>query len=102
MIGKNSRLVWVIKRAPFISRRARLRGFWHYIVRGYRYEICIRCGRPVGPHTGSWWYVSEDLWNDIIGEPTGVLCPPCFTTAGDAVGVPICWRATHDKGKAYR
>jgi hypothetical protein len=97
MIGSNSRLVWIIKQAPFASRRARLRGFWHYIMRGYQYEICKQCGRPVGPHTGSWWYAPTNLWAELIGEPIGTLCPPCFTAAGDAVGISIYWRAVRDQ-----
>lgn len=92
----DSRIAWSLFRAPFASRRARLRGFWHYIVRGHRYEICTRCGRPVGPHTGSWWSAADDLWATVIGDPHGVVCPPCFTAAADAKAVPLRWEAVRD------
>jgi len=90
------RITWVLSKAPFASRRARLRGAWHIIMRGYRCEICIRCGRPVGPHTGSWWSASDDLWAVVIGDPHRVVCPPCFTDAADARGVRVCWKAAVD------
>ncbi len=96
------RLLWIVKRAPFSSRRARLRAFWHYIIRNYHYEICIRCGRPVGPHTGSWWYSTTVLWDKVIGDSTTIVCPPCFTEAANAKDLAICWRATHDIGQSYR
>lgn len=90
-----SRLRWVLT-APFESRRARLRGAWHYLVRRYRYEICMACGRPVGPHTGSWWHAPDELWIEVNGGPVGVRCPPCFTAACQARGYWIHWEATLD------
>jgi hypothetical protein len=74
-----------------------LRGFWHYIVRRYRYEICKRCGRPVGPCTGSWWSANDLLWAAVIGDPHGTVCPPCFTAAADSKGIPVRWEAARDE-----
>lgn len=91
----NSRALWW-HHAPFESRRARLRGFWNLMARGYRYEICMACGRPVGPHTGSWWAAPDDLWLRVVGDPHGVVCPPCFTRKAEALGIPVFWRATED------
>lgn len=90
---QSGRVRWVLTEKVFASRRARLRAFWHYILRRYRYEICMECGRPVGPHTGSWWQAPDDLWEQVTGGPSGVMCPPCFTAAADAIGEPIYWRA---------
>lgn len=89
----NSRVLWLAWRAPFESRRARLRGIWHSGVCRYRYEICMACGRPVGPHTGSWWTASDALWKGVIGDPAGVVCPPCFTRKAAAQGIIVSWRA---------
>lgn len=88
----SGRVRWVLS-APFASRRARLRAVWHYIGRGYEYEICMTCGRPVGRATGSWWGAPDDLWRRVSGDANGVLCPLCFTAAADALGEPIHWEA---------
>jgi hypothetical protein len=96
-MGPDSRVLWVMRRAPFASLRARVRGVWHYIVRRHRYEICMACGRPVGPHTGSWWRASDELWQRVIGDPTAVVCPPCFTSSADAAGIAVRWEAIADE-----
>jgi hypothetical protein len=96
VLAPDSRLIWVLSRAPFASRQARLRGFWHSMVRRYRYELCMHCGRPVGPHTGSWWLAPDELWLRVIGDPTGVVCPPCFTHAADEIGVRVRWDAVQE------
>lgn len=90
--NSDSRLRWLLT-ARFISRRARCRAFWHYIVRRYPYEICMDCGRRVGPHTGSWWGAPDDLWERVNGSYNGVMCPPCFTAKADTLGLPIHWEA---------
>lgn len=97
MIFPNSRVLWITRRAIFASRRARVRGFWHFIVRGYRYEICMRCGAPVGPHTGSWWRAPDELWERVIGDPGEVVCPPCFTRQADELGIPVRWEVSVDR-----
>jgi hypothetical protein len=92
----NSRVLWLAWRAPFESRRARLRGCWHIVVRGYAYEICMACGRPVGPRTGSWWAAPDVLWKRVIGDRHGVVCPPCFTRKAADKGIVVSWRAVED------
>jgi hypothetical protein len=87
-----SRLRWLLT-APFETKRARLRAVWHFWVRRYPYEICMTCGRPVGPHTGSWWKADTELWFAVNGGYDGVLCPPCFTAGADAIGEPVHWEA---------
>lgn len=53
---------------------ARVRCFWHHVVRGYRYEVCGECGRPVEQV----WWAPEDLWLEAMGWEGGLLCIPCF------------------------
>lgn len=96
MILPNSRVLWVTRRAPFTSRRARVRAFWHYIVRRYRYEVCKNCGRPVGPHTHSWWLAPDELWLAVMDVPSGVVCPPCFTDAALARGIHVRWEVVQE------
>lgn len=90
-----SRIAWV-RSAPFASTSARRRALWHYVIRRYAYEICLDCGRPVGPHTGSWWSAPDLLWNTVVGAEEGVLCPPCFTGRAQARGFVIKWEAVID------
>lgn len=92
------RLRWVQKQRG--GRRARVRCFWHTAVRGYAYEVCDECGRPVGATTGSWWSAPDDLWHEVVGTPaddhSGVLCPPCFTLKAERVGVLVRWEAVQE------
>lgn len=53
---------------------ARLRAFWHHVVRGYRYEVCGECGRPVEQV----WNAPDELWQEVMGWPGGLLCIRCF------------------------
>lgn len=81
----------------FHSRRALLRAAWYGVVKGYDGELCLRCGRPVMPHTGSWWTTDEDLWHRIGGDEFGVLCPPCFTNVAQVHEVYVHWRAVTER-----
>ena len=81
---------WLTERRS--TRRAAWRGFWHIILR-YDGEICLRCGRRVMPHTGSWWHAPEDLWVTCGGPEHGVLCPPCFTDLAARRGLIVYWEA---------
>jgi hypothetical protein len=89
---------------PFVSRisyvlwrrrwkgglTARARAFWHHVVRGYRYEICDECGRPVGLV----WLAADDLWLEVSGTKAGVRCISCFNTELEKRGVFVSWRPT--------
>lgn len=85
------------RRGRFRSRAACLRAIWHGVVRRYDCEICLRCGRPVMEHTGSWWHAPDDLWALAGGDPFGVLCPPCFTELLDQHGVNVHWEPAPDE-----
>lgn len=81
---------------PRAGVRVNLRRLYWIFVRGYEYEICNRCGAPVGLCTGSWWGAHDALWERVNGRSEGVLCPPCFTAACDALGIHIRWEAVVD------
>lgn len=90
-----TRFGWLVS-APFATPRARLRAIWHFGIKRYDYEICMECGRPVGPHTDSWWSADDVLWQEMTGSEHGVLCPPCFTGICRERGVHIYWKAAID------
>ena len=69
---------------------ARARGFWHHVVRGYRYEICGECGRPVGLV----WLADDQLWLDVMGHEGGMMCIPCFDAELESRDVFVSWRPT--------
>lgn len=81
------RLRWVLRGKSFTSRRARARGFWHYVVRGHRCEICGGCGRPVGLV----WMADDALWLEVMGSRYGVRCVRCFDAAADQLGITVYW-----------
>lgn len=66
---------------------ARLRAFWHYVVRGYRYEVCDECGRPVGLV----WLTVNELWSQVVGSDAGIRCVGCFDAELERRGVSACW-----------
>lgn len=57
---------------------------------------CADCGLPTPYATGSYWLAPDDLWNDVVGSPALVLCPPCFTDRAAAKGIAVSWRAVRD------
>jgi hypothetical protein len=69
---------------------AQIRAFWHHVVRGYRYEICGECGRPVGLV----WFAPDDLWLEVSGSEAGISCIPCFDAKLESRGVYVSWRPT--------
>lgn len=67
---------------------ARLRAFWHHVVRRHRLEICGECGRPVNQV----WITEDSLWRDVMGTDGGTLCIPCFDAELEDRGVYVAWR----------
>jgi DNA-directed RNA polymerase subunit RPC12/RpoP len=67
---------------PTVGWRARARAFWHFVVLAYAYEVCARCGRPVG----CVWHAPDDLWLAVNGQDAGVLCPQCFSSGAQELG----------------
>ena len=43
---------------------------------------CQRCERRNIP-----WSADNDLWNEVVGSPNGILCPLCFADAARAKGI---------------
>jgi hypothetical protein len=69
---------------------SRLRGGWYYLARGYRYEICEECGRPVGLV----WVAPDDLWLEVAEADTGIRCIPCFDAELERRGIFASWSPT--------
>ncbi|MET0601373.1 MAG: hypothetical protein ABW167_05230 [Baekduia sp.] len=72
---------------------AQARAVYWTLIRRWETEICQRCGRRVGPHTGSWWHAAEELWKKVMVEDHHVVCPPCFSTAAREHGILVCYLA---------
>lgn len=48
---------------------------------------CEACG-----NTHIVWFVANDLWNRVVGNSQGILCPVCFAKRAEAVGIiPTAW-----------
>jgi hypothetical protein len=78
-----------------IARARRL--YWRRL-RRYRFEICGRCGRPVGLSCPSYWLAHDELWRAVIGGEGGIRCVPCFDRDAAASGRPVSWRAVERDG----
>ncbi len=82
------RLQWVFgERYRCVGVAAITRAFWRRVIRGYVYEICGKCGRPVGLV----WSAPDATWLEINGQKGGVRCIPCFNLALEATGVQVSW-----------
>lgn len=68
------------------------RAYWRW-ARRYSGEMCQGCERPVRLGIASYWRASDELWNKIVGRPSGVLCPRCFTEKARGMGVRVAWLA---------
>lgn len=71
----------------------RARAFWHHVVRGYGYEVCGECGRPVDQA----WVANDQLWIDVMGHEGGLLCIPCFDKELSQSGRFVRWVPTMEK-----
>lgn len=71
----------------FIARRLREHADVH---------ACDDCGLPASYATGSYWLAPDDLWAEVVGTPTTVLCPGCFVERAKSKGIDVSWRATSD------
>jgi hypothetical protein len=85
------RLGWVFKKPHRPDGgRAVLRAFWHVVLRGYVYEVCL-CGRPVSAAIRTYWLAPDDLWERVNGRSEGVLCPRCFADRAAAQDITVAW-----------
>lgn len=48
------------------------------------------CGSCKGENPGP-WSAPNDLWNQIVGSPYGIMCPNCFITLANEMGVTNVW-----------
>jgi hypothetical protein len=53
---------------------ARIKSFYWYVLRGYKYEVCDDCGAKIGVV----WTALDKDWMEIVGHPGGLLCVHCF------------------------
>lgn len=37
------------------------------------------------------WVAPNDLWNQVVGSPNGILCPSCFIKLAKRKGVDKIW-----------
>jgi hypothetical protein len=74
----------------------RVRAFWHHVVRGYGYEVCGDCGRPVNQA----WVADDQAWIDVMGHEGGLLCIPCFDKKLEGSGRLVRWTPTTDEDAA--
>jgi hypothetical protein len=59
-------------------------------------HACEDCGLPTNYAIGSYWLASDDLWRQVVGTPTIVLCPACFSERATSKGINVSWRAVTD------
>lgn len=86
-----SRISYVLWRKSWTGGfAARGRGFWHHVVRGYRYEICGGCGRPIEQA----WVADDALWLRVMPTPGGLLCVSCFDDRVERSGRFVRWTPT--------
>lgn len=65
---------------------ALVRSLWISFVLCDDIETCQGCGRRYDR-----WWAPQPLWDELIGNYGGLLCPRCFTVRAEAVGVRVCW-----------
>lgn len=69
----------------------------HWVLRrlfGHEGEICNLCGRRYPTFT---WWADSELWDRVVGDRYGLLCPRCFARLADEKGMWVCWTALpHD------
>jgi len=75
---------------------ARARGFWHHVVRGYRYETCGECGRRIEQA----WVADDVLWLQVMPDSGGLLCVSCFDSKVEETGRFVRWIPTVDQDAA--
>lgn len=84
MKGRLGRVSYVWRR---FDGMARVRAAYWFLIRGYEYEVCQHCGRPVGL---VWWCHDDKLWEEVTGRAKtpgsdeaagGVWCISCFDAA---------------------
>lgn len=51
-------------------------------------DICQQCG---GKNVV--WSADNDLWNELMGGPNGIVCPQCFEKVAEEKGVSIIFNA---------
>lgn len=86
------RLGWVFKKNyRSASPMAIARAFWHVVIRRYVYEICASCGRPVSSAIHTYWIAPDELWMQVNGQSSGVLCPRCFARQAEKSGITVAW-----------
>ena len=56
-------------------------------------EFCHDCGvrQPVV------WTATDGLWAEVMGGPSGVVCPACFDKRAEAKGLMLRWEPTLER-----
>lgn len=58
-------------------------------------DLCGQCGNP-----NPFWFVANDLWNRVVPERSGILCPTCFIERANKIGLDSAWELVPEFSKA--
>jgi hypothetical protein len=53
---------------------------------------CQDCGRR-----NVCWYAPNEVWNRVMGNEAGLLCPSCFVVRALGAGLDVVWRIDLDE-----
>lgn len=77
---------WIAYYVRFGRLIAALRQTYHVLFRGYIGEACQFCGRRY-----VLWHAPNAIWNEVIGDSSGLSCPSCFDQRCAERGIWLHW-----------
>lgn len=63
-----------------------------FIERSHPEGTCHACG---GPNVV--WFAPSEVWNSVVGDSGGILCPTCFIAAARLAGLDVPWRVAPER-----
>jgi hypothetical protein len=54
--------------------------------------FCVECGKE-----NITWYADNDLWNKVMPDDGGILCPQCFAKKAEVKGLSIIFHCSEIK-----
>lgn len=52
---------------------------------------CADCSLPTNWAVGTYWLAPDELWAEVVGTDTIVLCPLCFVARAEDMGLLVAW-----------